>query len=43
LEIAYAILIVTFYAYFMCVVERYYDLMKPAKKDDESNASKSGK
>jgi hypothetical protein len=32
LEIAYAIIIVTFYAYFMCVVERYYDLMKPAEK-----------
>lgn len=38
LEIAYAIIIVTFFAYFMCVVERYYDLMKVPEKEEEEKA-----
>lgn len=43
LEILYAIIIVTFFAYFMCVVERYYDLMKPEEKETKSEKSeKSG-
>lgn len=34
LEISYAIVIVVFFAYFMCVVERYDTLMEPEKKEE---------
>ena len=38
LEILYAIIIVVFFAYFMCVVERYYDLMKPVEAEKSEKA-----
>lgn len=44
LEILYGIIIVVMFAYFMCVVERYYDLMKPPTKEEaKSEKSKSSK
>jgi len=43
LEILYALIIVTFFAYFMCVVVRYRTLMKPEGKEDSEDGKSSKK